>query len=406
MDDTRSIWDVMAARSAAGFADAAGEGCRAAAPRRGGCPSSYLEISGKDCDGEKGGLQPTIEEWRVAADEVFCPGQKVTVLEAPKYEIASCGCRSWFCPHCCTGRGLALRERLIPILHTFTGLLMWTFTIDPTLFSSPTAAYEYVKSKRCISNVMRRLRQRGYLHTDRYIVIVEWQKKTEMPHFHVLADASFIPFDEVCELWNRYRPADAGPVEGERPGFGSVRFSAPRFVSPKHAASYACKYLIKHPTEGYPAWVLDSSGEVHRYSTSRGFWGDSARQSRAVDDADASVDEEVSTRTIRERLDRCGERSVALRIVQDVDLATGEVFTKRQFLGILEMPIVDIAAVLRKELPESKRRMSIEPEEWGTIRHSAMRSNYGIEGRFTSNSRRIFERQETVGDRQNGDLQI
>jgi hypothetical protein len=365
MDDTTSIWDVMAARAAVGsLAVADGE---AGEPREAGtrpavAASSYLAISGKDCDGEK-------RERRE---------------KEKRYEVAACGCRSWFCPRCCVGRGLSLRQRLIPILHTFTGILMWTFTIDPTLFESPAAAYEYVKRKRCISNVIRRLRERGHLHSDRYICLVEWQKKSEMPHFHVLVDAGFTPFDEVCELWNRYRPAEAGPIQGDRPGFGSVRFSAPKFRSAVHAARYGCKYLIKHPGHGYPDWVLDSRGEVHRYSTSRGFWdgpdepvqpgaadgGDPTRNAElgAGDDESApesetpnrAVDRHFELKTVRERLANCGRSCVVLQLTDVVDTRTGEVTVERRFMAAIFISVGEAASIAGERLPEGKRRFVLD----------------------------------------------
>ena len=372
MDDTTSIWDVMAARGAVGsLAVADGEGGE---PREAGTrpaaagSSTYLAISGKDCDGEKKEkrVEATVEEWVGLVTEIFGPPAGVHVEDEPRYEIAACGCRSWFCPHCCVGRGLALRERLIPVLHRFQSLLMWTFTIDPALFESPTKAYEYVKSKRCISNVMRRLRERGNLHSDKFFCIIEWQKKSEMPHFHVLADASFIPFDEVCELWNRYRPPEAGPVQGDRPGFGSVRFSAPRFRSVEHAARYACKYLIKHPEHGYPAWVLDSTGEVHRYSTSRGFWGDQKRRSQS-DSVDEAVDRHYMRKTVRDRLRACGQTSVLLQLVGGVDEETGEVVQRRKFVAILPREVSEIALALGLAAPEGKRRFCLTGPEAGRL---------------------------------------
>jgi hypothetical protein len=261
------------------------------------------------------------------------------------------------------GRGLALRGRLIPILGTFKAILMWTFTIDPKLFASPAAAYEHVKKKRCISNVMRRLRERGHLHTDRYICIVEWQKETEMPHFHVLADASFVPFDLVCELWNRFRPGSAGPVDGVRPGFGSVRFSAPRFKSPEHAARYACKYLIKHPVHGYPAWVLDTCGEVHRYSTSRGFWGACEEEEEHECSADSAVDGRYQRRRIRDRLAECGRCCVVLKLVEGTDERTGEVVVRRSFVGLIGIGLTEACSFLERILADEQRRIGIEREE-------------------------------------------
>jgi hypothetical protein len=289
------------------------------------------------------------------------------------YEVAACGCRSRFCAHCCVGRGLSLRERLIPVLCTFTGLQMWTFTVDPKLFSSPKRAFDYVRANRCISETIRQLRRKGFLHSARYFAVVEWQmgegneKGTEMAHWHVLLDASYIPFDVVCEIWNRFRPDGAGPVEGDRPGFGSVRFSVREFDGPRHAASYACKYVIKHPEKGFPAWVLDSC-DIHRFSTSRGFWSKACDDSEEVEANQAAVDDEPEelqsaatvekVRTsIRERLAQCGEKSVVVKVVECMDEETGELKEQRQFVCRLSVPLATVAGVVGRCVPEGKRRL-------------------------------------------------
>src|SRR6185437_9732405 len=88
------------------------------------------------------------------------------------FEVRPCGCKSRFCPRCCVGLGLALRSRLIPVLATFTGRQMWTFTIDPKLFASPREAQKYVTSRRCISEVVRQLKRWGYLHTSRFFYVI------------------------------------------------------------------------------------------------------------------------------------------------------------------------------------------------------------------------------------------
>jgi hypothetical protein len=257
----------------------------------------------------------------------------------------------------------------VPILETFTGLLMWTFTVDPTLFESPEAAFNYVRDHRCISNVMRELKRRRLVHSGRYFVVVEWQmgkedeKGTEMAHWHLLADASFIPFQTVCDLWNRYRPPAAGPVEGNRPGFGSVRFSAPEFESALHAARYACKYMIKHPEKGYPAWVMDR-GDVHRYSTSRGFWGNPPRsqepeiEDRSEVDIEPDEIEPENRTTIRERLAKCGKESVLVKVSQCIDEATGEAIERRDFVCRLDAPLHQLATVLDLPWVEGTKRLT------------------------------------------------
>lgn len=294
------------------------------------------------------------------------------------HEIHPCRCKCRFCPECCVGLGIKLKCKLIPILVTFKHIQMWTFTMDPELFTSPRQAYDYAKQRRAISRTINRLYQKGYLHTNRYFYVVEWQKNG-MPHFHVLLDTSGIPFDLVCEIWNSYRPEWAGPVQGERPGFGSVRFSDRRdFESPEHAANYACKYLIKHPKEGYPDWVLDSPSRIRRYGTSHGFWGDTTPKEEKVDlwEAERPVaraaiehrpecfceacrgDEpstipEKKTATIRERISKCKEEAVLIRVTQSL-LPDGELIEEKQFVCNLPFKYSEFLTYLGYESDQPK----------------------------------------------------
>ena len=241
------------------------------------------------------------------------------------YEARRCRCKNWFCDDCAPSMGIALRLRLIPIIETFTSVQMWTFTIDPTLFNSPDEAFEYFKSKRCLSNLMRALRDRGLVHSSRFFSVIEWHKNG-YAHWHVLIDASYVPKKIVQEVWDKYRPEWAGPKPDDRPGFGMVRFSKRKFSSKLHAARYATKYLIKPPESGYPDWVLDYGRYVRRYSTSNGFWESSKGETKSIPtskEADPDGHEEnvrpkkerdpgEVRSTIRERLARCGQQTVLL----------------------------------------------------------------------------------------------
>lgn len=234
---------------------------------------------------------------------------------------------------------------------------MLTFTIDPELFTSPQEAFQYVTSHRCISVTMQRLFRWGSLHSRRYVYVVEWQKETEQAHWHVLVDASFIPFEKLCEAWNRNWPEWEQRVAIGRPGFGSVRFTVSKFKSPGKAAGYVTAYLTKHPEHGYPAWVLErKTGEVHRFSTSRGFWSDDCHVSS--DDTENNhydgggpdavggfaADEEVGAteeerRTVREQLADCGKACAVLHVREVLDEETGELVEQRSFVCLVPLPI-------------------------------------------------------------------
>ncbi|MEX0791959.1 MAG: hypothetical protein WD045_02400 [Pirellulaceae bacterium] len=272
------------------------------------------------------------------------------------------------------GLGIKLFNRLKLILMTFTGLQMWTFTIDPKLFRSHEEAYWYVKKGRCLNDLIAKLHKAGHLHSKRYFCVVEWHKNGGA-HFHVLLDARFVPFQLVCDLWNANRPKWAGPVEGKRPGFGSIRFSAEKhvFFEPEHAAHYACKYLIGQPKNGFPTWVLDSTKRIRMFSTSQGFWGDTTPklekestkakpkvpQSHLEDcfcaecrgDEEPGSDDKPPASTIRERLKRCRKEAVVLRVTSYIK-PDGQVIEEREFVRKVEVPYATVLAALGKTIKE------------------------------------------------------
>lgn len=255
------------------------------------------------------------------------------------FEVAKCNCRCWFCPECCVIEGYKLRGRLIPILETFDGLIMATLTIDPTLFPDPMTAYLYTMDKRCISVTTQDLDRWGHLHTRRYFYVVEWQEKTEQAHFHILYDSSYIPWDSLLASWSKHRPKDAGAVIGNRPDFGTVLFSAPKFADPVHAARYATKYLIKTPEYGFPKWVLDMGKDrrIRRYSTSKGFWGTkSKRQTISISTR------KNRKRTYKERISECGDSVNLFQIIETLDRETGEIQHPRTWIGQIDIDSVTV----------------------------------------------------------------
>lgn len=249
------------------------------------------------------------------------------------YSLKKCRCNIWFCPDCCKVMGYKLRGRLIPILETFDGLLMASLTIDPELFpNDPKAAYLYVMENRCISVTVQDLHRWNHLKTRRYFYVVEWQKNTEMAHFHALLDSQYVPFDDLLHSWSKHRPEEAGPVIGNRPAFGTVLFSAPKFANPLHAARYATKYLIKTPEHGFPAWVWGMGGDkrIRRVSTSRGFWGTHSQRSN-----NPEKKRENPKLTYAEKLQKCGQAINVFNHTQVIDPQTKEVKLSSRWIGSL-----------------------------------------------------------------------
>lgn len=273
------------------------------------------------------------------------------------YELAKHRCRCWYCPDCMNTMGRQLRDRLLPILASFRGLMMWTFTVDPSLFDSPRDAFYYVRDNRCIAKTIQDLDRGGWLHSRRYWYVVEWQRQTQMAHYHVLLDATFIPWDLVLASWGKHRPAEAGPVLVGRPTFGTVIFSRGKgskdgpFQNAEHAASYVVKYLRKVPEQGFPSWVLDIGKEtrIRRYSASRGFWGTHTERSETKGTSPEHQD-------YRTRVQRCGSSVDVYEVQETVDRSTGEIAIKRAWVGELDLPASELACIPDAGNPARSRR--------------------------------------------------
>ncbi|MGP1346375.1 MAG: rolling circle replication-associated protein [Phycisphaerales bacterium] len=280
------------------------------------------------------------------------PGRQVGLME-----VAKCGCDCWFCPDCCTRKGYTLRAGLVPILETFTGLMMLTLTIDPELFPSPYRAYLYLRERRAISVLIQGLHRGGHLHSRRYISVVEFQKQTEQPHFHVLVDATRIPKAAIDAEWSKNRPRTAPPVASNRPAFGMTRFSRREFEGgPIHAARYVTKYLVKTPEHGYPGWALEMGAgkRLPRYSTSRGFWGREPRASRPV-----RSKREAKQRTYRERLAECGTSCNVFKHSFERHDGSGEVRPRRRWLSRVALDAALLERVPGLGTPSPRRRLLV-----------------------------------------------
>lgn len=188
------------------------------------------------------------------------------------YVCKAIGCRSRFCKRCAVSLGIKLKERLMRQLATFGELAMLSLTVEPCLFASPREALLYVNKKRAIAKMIERLYNRGELASKRFFVVLEWQKETEMPHWHVLVESDFVTHEKLTEEWGKFRPREMRGVQTKQTGLGFAHVSVKEFAGPGHAASYVGKYLTKVPENGYPQWVIDEKTRIRRYSTSHGFW--------------------------------------------------------------------------------------------------------------------------------------
>lgn len=348
-------------------------------------PATYLESTKKSSDEPP---SPFKHDPFAAAN--WDP--KAPVVEEVRETLVAvpCRCACRYCDTCCVGMGLRLREQVLKVLRTFKGLQMWTLTLDPTLFDSPAQALDYVRRNALIGRWVRDLKAKGVLHSGRYFAVIEYQKNG-MPHWHILLDTTFVPFWLATSIWNRFRPADLPPPTGERPGLGSLRFSRSkqRFNSPEHAANYACKYVIKHPEQGYPDWLLDLKN-VQRYSVSKGFWNrppkprpatevhyTTAMQSHDAtcfcpvcrgDAPDIPYPAEVrgkrKSRTIREQLSQCRKTCVLLT-VRTVTKTDGTIQQEHRYERTIPVSFADMLEQF--ELPDTIKRIAVTPAMLSTI---------------------------------------
>lgn len=287
--------------------------------------------------------------------------------------LRPCGCRKWFCVYCAPKMVWALRRKLTERLGLFRRVYGITLTLDGTLFDSPEAAYRYVRESRCLALLVKELHARGHLHTRAYFWVIEFQEDTKQAHWHLLVDASFIPFGEIVEIWSTFRPKSASAMpervtaenyKGLPPAFGSVRFTLQK-STPTTAAKYATKYLVKVPSYGFPDWVLDFVGRIPRHGGSKGFLttdlepADNSRSnSRAKPEASATVHdedcfcevcrgEEAARKprrefsTLRERIAQCKSSSTFVRVPSFFDENMQVVDGKPAFMGKLEVPFAD-----------------------------------------------------------------
>jgi hypothetical protein len=179
-----------------------------------------------------------------------------------------------------------------------------------------------VGRKRCLSKLVAELNKAGYLHSERYFWVIEFHVNG-WPHWHILLDTTFIPYEAFCRVWNRLGTGDENTM------FGMVRFSKGKggrmgaFRSVKHAAYYVTKYIIKEPQQGWPEWVLNYRGNVMRYRAHNGAYRtDVEENDRAaaalLPDADAAATVDAikergkyrKTESARVRIAQCGNAAL------------------------------------------------------------------------------------------------
>jgi hypothetical protein len=197
-------------------------------------------------------------------------------LEEPFYKIHSSKCKSWLCPKCRVGKGLALKESLMNKAYLFKEPRLYTITINREFFKNPAEAYHYVMDNKFIARLLTK-----EMKIKCWIWILEAQEKNGdgWPHWHILIDVADLPTKwynrttkksqytkpENTRGWRKYNNFfDLNKIHRllHKWKIGGCYLSEKKssFKSPRHAINYIVKYLIKTPERFFPQWMLHYTG--------------------------------------------------------------------------------------------------------------------------------------------------
>ena len=210
-------------------------------------------------------------------------------------------CRSQFCKRCMIGHAVRWREKLRPALKRWRDVSMITLSLDRDQFDSELDGYLHVGRKRLIAELVRKLDRRGLVYSTEWCYSLEFHK-SGWPHWHLLVDSGFIDKHVIQRCW----------------GHGNVWISRSRGFSNKdHAINYATKYVMKADA-GFPDWALDYTGNLRRFSTSRGLCGTIKKRKAR------KTGKSRNRKTARQRAKLCHQKTVALRKVEKIRTMTCE----------------------------------------------------------------------------------
>jgi hypothetical protein len=245
--------------------------------------------------------------------------------EEPFYKIHKSKCKSWLCPKCRVGKGLALKESLMNKAYLFKEPRLYTITINREWFKNPGEAYRYVMEKKFIARLLTK-----EMKVKCWIWILEAQEENGdgWPHWHILIDVADLPAkwynrttkESQCTKpenprgWRKYNNFfDLNKVHrllrkwkiGEQCYLSEKKSS---FKSPKHAIDYIVKYLIKTPERFFPQWMLYYTGlRFYNPSKTLGSMSAEPRKEKPRDQEEEKPEEKVrEARPPIDRISECG----------------------------------------------------------------------------------------------------
>jgi len=171
------------------------DGCEAAVPPRSG--ESCLNVVAGAWGSSRPSWEDPPEQCRVTPGSRRVDQQQTSVQYVHEaYLFSPRTCRSWACPQCSRSRASRLVERLRPVLASWAAagdlVAMLTITLDPKLFPSKEAAFEYITKRRILPKLVGKLQVAGCCATGEYFSALHTHEGkrggdgTHWPHWHLL----------------------------------------------------------------------------------------------------------------------------------------------------------------------------------------------------------------------------
>lgn len=204
-------------------------------------------------------------------------------------------------------------------------MIMLTLTVDPKQFDGPEEAFRWIKDKRKVAELIRKLNRDGRIKTREFTQTIEFHENG-WPHYHILVESRFVEKHYLQNAWK----------------IGHVWISKNDFEDVGHAINYATKYIVKTDADdgfAFPEWVLQYRGKIRRFSTSRGL----CKTRKVVKKEPSGKTRENPFRTAKQITAKCGETTKIIQkntLTKTIIREGEEVEVKKHWhrlVGVLEL---------------------------------------------------------------------
>ena len=190
-------------------------------------------------------------------------------------------------------------------------------------------------------------KKQGWLNSDKFVFVYEFQRGG-WPHVHLLLDASFIPANEIERLWALHHPDGRLGDAAARPPFGIVHMKT--IPTSAEAMGRLVSYITKLPDDEDLEWLcsLAEEARIVLFGPKR-VRGEKVMAAGRPARTDKSPKKKSSRSRFRGRRLECGQRVAVMRVVHDIDVATGEATDRKEWLGDLGIGYDELRGVLQSD---------------------------------------------------------